>query len=174
MAYEYHGKTGGPGPISPVWWMRDVMSYTVSVVPHNKVTLGIHLYGYDWGGSETPALWWNQVQDLKNKYGGIVRYPAPEARGVVGESVMTYTITTMVHCSPYIPDYVTECAVPARENHTVWFVDTHYVSDTWKIVQDLDLGGIVMWRPGGEDPGIWNILAPTAISSPRFDDLSGF
>ena len=170
MAYEYHGKSGGPGPIAPVWWMRDVMSYTVSVVPHNKVTLGIHLYGYDWGGKETPALWWNEVQALKDRYNGSVRYPASDPRGVVGESVMTYTITTGPRCS----HFKDECPPPVRENHTVWFVDTRYISETWKIVQDLDLGGIVMWRPGGEDPGIWNILAPTAIASPRFDDLSGF
>ena len=175
MAYEYHGKSGGPGPIAPVWWMREVMSYTVSVVPPSKVSLGIHLYAYDWGGKETPALWWNQVQDLRIRYGGVVRYPPPDARGVVGEGVMTYTITTQPHCPPYVPSYVlVECSRPTRENHTVWFVDTHYISETWKIVQDLDLGGIVMWRPGGEDPGIWNILAPTAIASPRFDDLSGF
>ena len=169
MGYEYHGKSGGPGAIAPVWWMRQVMSYTVSVVPHNKVSLGIHLYGYDWGGADTPALWWNQVQELKKKYDGVVSYPAPDARGSVGESVMTYTISTKMHC----PYFIVQCP-SLQENHTVWFVDSHYVSETLKIVQDLDLGGIVMWRPGGEDPGIWNILAPTAIASPRFDDLSGF
>jgi hypothetical protein len=109
---------------------------------------------------------------LKEKYSGVVRYPASDAHGVVGEAEMTYTITTNVRCPHYF--YLEECPPPLQENHTVWFVDTHYISETWKIVQDLDLGGIVMWRPGGEDPGIWDILAPTAISSPRFDDLSGF
>jgi spore germination protein len=171
MAYEYHGNSGGPGPIAPVWWMRQVMSYTISVVPANKVSLGIHLYGYDWGGADTPALWWNEVQDLKDKYNGQVHYVESDPHGIVGESVMTYTIVTQPRCPRFFqPD---ECP-PTVENHTVWFVDAHYVAESWKIVQDFGLGGIVMWRPGGEDPDIWNILAPTELAAPRFNNQSGF
>jgi spore germination protein YaaH len=172
MAYEYHGKSGAPGPIAPVWWMREVMSYTVSVVPHDKVSLGIHLYGYDWGGKETPALWWNEVQALRDQYGGEVRYADPEARGVVGESVMTYTVTYTPRCLRFLPP--DDCPPPVRENHTVWFVDARYIAESMKIVQDYGLGGIVLWRPGGEDPAIWNALAPSSLSTPRFDNESGF
>ncbi len=169
MAYEYHGKSGGPGPIAPVWWMRQVMSYTVSMVPHEKVSLGIHLYGYNWGGEETPALWWNEVQALKEQYDGQARYVDADARGIVGESVLTYT----VYGRP-CPRFRDECIPSKPEHHTVWFVDARYVAESWKIVQDLGLGGIVMWRPGGEDPAIWDILAPTRLSSPRFDAESAF
>jgi len=172
MAYEYHGKSGAPGPIAPVWWMRQVMSYTVSVVPHDKVSLGIHLYGYDWGGKETPALWWNEVQALRDQYGGEVHYADPDARGVVGESIMTYTVVYTPRCPRFFPP--DECPPPVQENHTVWFVDARYVAESMKIVQDYGLGGIVMWRPGGEDPAIWNELAPNSLSGPRFDNESGF
>lgn len=172
MGYEYHGKSGGPGPIAPVWWMREVMSYTVSVVPHDKVSLGIHLYGYDWGGKETPALWWNDVQDLKEKYNGAITYPAADPRGAIGEGVMTYTIVTPVRCPRYY--YEGECPPPLSETHTVWFVDARYVAESMKIVQDYGLGGIVMWRPGGEDPAIWNILAPALAPPSRFDQESAF
>ncbi len=171
MAYEYHGKSGGPGAIAPAWWMRAVMSYTVSVVPHDKVSLGIHLYGYDWGGKETPALWWSEVQDLKKKYNGEIHYADPDARGVIGESVLTYTIVTPVRCPRYFED---ECPPPVREKHTVWFADARYVAESMNIVQDLGLGGIVLWRPGGEDPAIWNTLAPASVAPSRFDEPSGF
>ncbi len=172
MAYEYHGKSGAPGPIAPVWWMRTVMSYTVSVVPPEKVSLGIHLYGYDWGGKETPALWWTEAQALKEQYGGQVRYADADGRGVVGESVLTYTIVSTPRCPRFFPE--DECPPATRENHTVWFVDARYVAESWKIVQDLGLGGIVLWRPGGEDPAMWNVLAPSSLSSPRFDGATGF
>ncbi|MDE3091492.1 MAG: hypothetical protein KGJ80_19155, partial [Chloroflexota bacterium] len=132
MAYEYHGKSGGPGPIAPVWWMREVMSYTISVVPHDKVSLGIHLYGYDWGGRETPAMWWNEVQALKDRYNGTVRYVDSDAHGTVGESVLTYSIVKPGHCLPRYD----ECPPPLREDHTVYFVDARYVAASWQIVQD--------------------------------------
>ncbi len=154
MAYEFHGKTGGPGANAPVWWMRQVMAYTASVVPSEKAILGIHLYGYDWGGKDTPALWWGDIQALKDKYAWRERYAEPDARGPVGEIEMQYTITRAPNCPADFPD----CAPAYQERHTVWYVDARYVAEAWKIVKELNLGGIVMWRPGGEDPAIWDVL----------------
>lgn len=70
MAYEYHGRTGAPGPNAPIWWVRQVTDYAVSQIPREKIILGVHLYGYDWGGRETRALWWSDVQALKERYDG--------------------------------------------------------------------------------------------------------
>ncbi len=153
MAYEYHGKGGGPAPNAPIWWLRQVMEYTVSRVPREKAILGIHLYAYDWGGKETPAYWWADAMALKDKYRGKVTYVESDARGLVGESTLTYTIP-----NPPCPRYFTECDPGPGETHTVWFVDAKYVAAAWDIVKDLQLGGIVMWRPGGEDPAIWDVL----------------
>jgi spore germination protein len=154
MAYEYHGKNGPPAPNAPIWWVRQVMSYTVSVVPNEKAILGIHLYGYDWGGKETTALWWNDIQALKERYGGSERYIESDERGTVGEIELTYTI----YRSPFCPAAFFDCAPFTREPHTVYYVDARYVAEAWKIVKDLRLGGVVMWRPGGEDPAIWDVF----------------
>ncbi|MBI4785546.1 MAG: hypothetical protein HY782_00650 [Chloroflexi bacterium] len=153
MAYEYHGKSGGPAPNAPIWWIRQVMEYTVSRVPREKVVLGIHLYAYDWGGKETPAYWWSDAMALKKKYNGEVTFVESDARGLVGESILTYTIP-----GPRCPRHTVECEPAPGEKHTVWFVDSKYVALAWDIVKDLQLGGIVMWRPGGEDPAIWSVL----------------
>lgn len=153
MAYEFHGKTGGPGPNAPIWWVRQVMEYTASRVPRSKAVLGIHLYAYDWGGKDTPAYWWSDVQRRRERYGGVVTYVESDARGIVAESMYKYSIPGR-RCE--IHDY--ECTPPPPEQHTVWFVDAKYVAAAWDIVKDLQLAGIVMWRPGGEDPEIWNIL----------------
>jgi spore germination protein len=161
MAYEYHGKSGGPGPNAPVWWLRQVMSYTVSQVPREKVVLGIHLYGYDWGGKETPALWWEDVQALKEKYSGTETYLESDARGVVGETMLTYSIP-LQPC----PFYDLACN-PLREDHTVWFVDSRYVAHAWEIVKDMQLAGMVMWRPGGEDPAMWDAINPPKTQAGR-------
>lgn len=154
MAYEYHTRNGGPGPNAPIWWVRQVMQYTVSRVPAEKAILGIHLYAYDWGGKDSLAYWWNDVQTLKTRYSGEITYVESDARGLVGESTMTYSIRQGPNC----PRFKDECIQPNQERHTVWFVDAAYVALAWDIVKDLRLGGIVMWRPGGEDPAIWNVL----------------
>ncbi|MBI3915155.1 MAG: hypothetical protein HY327_13340 [Chloroflexi bacterium] len=155
MGYEYRGNSGGPGAIAPVWWLRQVAKYAITQIPRGRVQLAIHLYGYDWGGKETPALWWNEVIALKEKWGGEIRAAANDPRGIVGESVMTYARpSAALRCSRHDPD----CVPPGRERHTVYFVDARYVAAVWEIISDYKLGGIVLWRPGGEDPAIWNVF----------------
>jgi spore germination protein len=154
MAYEYHTKNGPPAPNAPIWWVRQVVSYTTSVVPNEKVILGIHLYGYDWGGRETTALWWSDVQNVKERYGGIEQYIESDERGPVCEIALTYTM----YRSPLCPPAFFDCAPFVRENHTIYYVDARYVAEAWKIVKEFRLGGLVMWRPGGEDPAIWDVF----------------
>ncbi len=153
MAYEFHTKNGPPLPNAPIWWIRRVTQYAVSRIPRAKVLLGIHLYAYDWGGADTPAMWWSDVMALKNKYWGEVTLVESDATGLVGESMLTYTIPGR-WCRPWMED----CVPKAPEKHTVWFVDANYVALAWEVVQEYRLGGIVMWRPGGEDPAIWEVL----------------
>lgn len=46
MVYDYHTST--PGPISPMWWVRDVIRYSTSVVSPDKLQLGVPAYGRHW------------------------------------------------------------------------------------------------------------------------------
>ncbi|MCX7839267.1 MAG: hypothetical protein N2559_07400, partial [Anaerolineae bacterium] len=88
------------------------------------------------------------------RYGGIERYIEADERGPVCEIELTYT----VYRSPLCPPAFFDCAPFVRENHTVYYVDARYVAEAWKIVKEFRLGGLVMWRPGGEDPAIWDVF----------------
>ena len=154
MAYEYHGRTGTPAPNAPIWWVRQVAEYAASQIPREKIVLGIHLYAYDWGPKETRAIWWNEVMELRERYGGQMRYVESDTRGIVGETELTYTILLGRTCVRSKP----ECVQPPVEKHTVWFVDARYVAAAWQVMKEFKLGGIVLWRPGGEDPAIWQVL----------------
>ncbi len=70
MAYDEHYAGGSPGPIASPSWVKAVLNYTISVVPTNKVILGIPGYGYDWGGAGTVALSYSQAQSLEQQYTG--------------------------------------------------------------------------------------------------------
>ncbi len=154
MAYEYHGRSGPPAPNAPVWWLRQVAEYATTQIPREKIVLGIHLYAYDWGGKDTVAIWWNEAMALKDRYGGQVKYMDKDDRGIVGETELTYGIPQGPTCLRSKP----ECVPPRKEQHTVWFVDSRYVSLAWNVMKDYKLGGIVLWRPGGEDPAIWDVM----------------
>jgi spore germination protein YaaH len=69
MTYDYtsQGSTSA-GPIAPISWMEDVLSYAVKRVPANKVVLGVHLYGYSWANGEAGrALDYGQIANLRNE-----------------------------------------------------------------------------------------------------------
>lgn len=77
-----------------------------------------------------------------------------DERGVVGESVMTYATFR----SPLCPADFYDCAPYVTEKHTVWFVDANYIRFVWNTIQEYGLGGIILWRPGGEDPALWDVI----------------
>ena len=52
MAYDWHWAFSAPGPIAPTWRVDDVLDYATSMVPPEKLALGVGLYGYDWSGGQ--------------------------------------------------------------------------------------------------------------------------
>ena len=46
MVYDYN--VASPGPISPMYWVCDVIAYSSSVVPASKLQLGVPAYGRHW------------------------------------------------------------------------------------------------------------------------------
>ncbi|WP_191991970.1 glycoside hydrolase family 18 protein [Bacillus aerolatus] len=48
MTIDYGYALGPPAPISPVWWIEQVLTYVVSQIDPRKLMMAINLYGYDW------------------------------------------------------------------------------------------------------------------------------
>ena len=49
MVYDW--SVGTPGPVGPLWWQADVLSYVATVVPpeqRSKVQIGVNAYGRSW------------------------------------------------------------------------------------------------------------------------------
>ena len=47
MTIDYGYPTGPPEPISPLWWMYQVLRYSLQNIPAQKLQAAIPLYGYD-------------------------------------------------------------------------------------------------------------------------------
>jgi spore germination protein len=52
MAYDYHWTTSAPGPVAPIGWVNQVLSYATREIPAERVILGVPLYGYDWSAGK--------------------------------------------------------------------------------------------------------------------------
>jgi spore germination protein YaaH len=140
MTYGYHWSSSSPGPIAPVFWMEDVASYAVQQISSNKVYLGLHFYGLDWGDGPAGALTWESVQDLLVATSSSRQWAATDDFGrSIGEPWFTYTVDSV--------------------QHEVWYADGGSIAARLPLVKEYGLGGIAVWRLGREDPVNWTVIA---------------
>jgi spore germination protein YaaH len=130
MAYDWHWSTGPAGPIAPYDWIDRVLRYSVTQIPPNKILLGVGLFGYDWVGSTATNLTWRQVVALA------AAHPADEKWDVGAQSP---------HFS-YSVDGV---------DHEVWYENGRSAMEKFDLARRYRLGGVELWRLGGEDPAVW-------------------
>ncbi len=149
MTYAYSGCSSDPGPIAPLWWMEDVMRHATSAVPPNKVYVGIHFYGHDWGGGGCTSVTWETAQQRFNAHGTIRQWQGKSGwRQEVTEPWFTYSDGT-------------------GQRHTVWYADGDSVRARLVFVEKYGLGGIAVWRLGGEDPAAWEAIAAALQAGDR-------
>jgi spore germination protein YaaH len=133
MAYEYHWATSGPGPISPIGWVNDVLGFARSTMAADKVVQGVPLYGYDWVGQSGVDIVWEQADTLAKQSRTTVTWDADSA-------------------SPWF-DYSAK-----GTRHTVWFENGSSVDARLRANAAYGAGGVTLWRLGGQDPGVWSAL----------------
>lgn len=136
MTYDEHWSGGTPGPIASIGWVQRVVNYTVSVVPRDKIMLGLAAYGYDWpsngGGAKACSV--NEAYSIAAKYAAQIKWDAASQ-------------------SPYF-NYTDSSGV----YHTLWFENSTSISYKLDIVNNYNLSGISIWRLGLENSDYWNII----------------
>ncbi|MDQ3504613.1 MAG: glycosyl hydrolase family 18 protein [Actinomycetota bacterium] len=133
MLYDYHWDTSGPGPLAPINWVRQVMSWAATQVPATKLVLGAATYGYDWVGKRGTSFMWAEIMRRAANNGATVQYSQ-----------------TME--APWF-SYVDS----RGRKHTVWFENARSIAAKQAIMRDVGASGMHYWRLGGEDPAIWSI-----------------
>jgi spore germination protein len=137
MTYEEHWETSEPGPVASTPWVRSILEYARTVIPSDKLYVGLPFYGYDWGNSPTAAgLTYAEVVDRIRRYTPQVRWD---------ERAQSPHFT-------YNED---------GEEHVVWFEDRRSLESKLRLFQSLGVRNVVIWRLGGEDPAFWDVLAET-------------
>jgi spore germination protein len=137
MAYAYRtALSQPPGPISPLPWVRQVLAYARSVVPADRLVLGIGVWGYDWNlseGGRAVGDRYAQIADLVQQTHGVLQRDR-------GAAAVEYTYTR------------------AGASHQVWFEDAATVGQKVALATASGLAGVALWRLGEEAPGVWTVL----------------
>jgi spore germination protein YaaH len=64
MTYDQHEEGGSAGPVADLEWVKRVMDHTLSLIPKEKVELGIPGYGYNWSPPKAYGINWTQFSAL--------------------------------------------------------------------------------------------------------------
>lgn len=132
MAYDYSWSTSSPGPIAPVDWVNNIISYATSVINPNKIELGIPDYGYNWSGSKGIGI------DYLHAINTAARYNSKVTDDTNSGPHYTYS--------------------DKKGNHTVWFENEASIQPLLDLVNKYNLNGISIWSLGGEDPKIYTAI----------------
>jgi spore germination protein YaaH len=64
MTYDEHEDSGPAGPVADIKWVKSVMVHAMSLIPKQKLELGIPAYGYNWSSPKTTGVTWTQFSAL--------------------------------------------------------------------------------------------------------------
>jgi hypothetical protein len=134
MMYGYSWQTSIPGPIAPISWVNEVLAFAKTVIPASKIIHGLPGYGIDWpSGSAGTEFMWDDLNARVTNFG----------------ATLNWDLTSM---SPWF-QYVS-----SGKAHTVWFENAASTAAKISSTSNYDVGGVFVWRLGGEDPQIWNSI----------------
>lgn len=145
MTYDQHTGWTTPGPVAGWNWVLENIKYALKVVPPQKLSLGIPLYGYHWYSG-------NPVVDG-------VAHPR------VAADYISYADATLLaeeyHGAPqWDPVAHTEWYYIMRDQLREWvfYPNARAFSDRYGLVKQYHLAGFSSWVLGDEDPAIWPLL----------------
>ena len=131
MTYEWGYTYGPPMAVAPVNAVRSVLDFAVSVIPREKIYMGIPNYAYDWllpykqGYSRATSIGNDEAVDIARRFGAEIKFD---------ESSKT----------PYFSYY------NGGEQHEVWFEDVRSMSAKFALIREYGFAG----------GGYWNMMRP--------------
>ena len=126
MTYEWGYTFGPPQAVAPINEVERVLRYAVSVIPSQKILMGIPNYGYDWTlpyvpGTRAVSLSNLQAMNLAISTGSTIRFDE-------------------IAQAPFFNYYDS-----SGKRHIVWFDDARSLTARLKLVEKYNLGGVSYW-----------------------------
>lgn len=140
MTYEWGYTYGPPMAVAPINNVRRVLDYAVSVIPPEKIWMGVPTYGYDWtlpfvrGGEPALSISNSRAVETALKYKADIKFDEQAQ-------------------SPYF-FYTDEDS----RVHEVWFEDARSIYSKLQLISEYGLSGCGYWNLERPFPQNWMIL----------------
>ncbi|WP_354012186.1 glycosyl hydrolase family 18 protein [Dyella japonica] len=150
MTYDEHTRWTTPGPVAGMPWVMANLEYALKVVPKEKLSLGIGLYGYHWFAGDPVGEDGKEHSNISAQY-----IDADESFPLAKQFNATMQWDPVEHESwfYFYRDQMREW---------VFLPDAHAFRDRYDVVKQYGLEGFCAWVIGAEDPQIWEAL-PDAV-----------
>lgn len=127
MTYEWGYTYGPPMAIAPIDQVRLVVRYAVSVIPRNKILLGVPNYAYDWTLPFEQGV--SRAENIGNEYAVVraARFGVPIQFDERAQS-------------PFYEYY------SAGNRHIVWFEDVRSIRAKFDLADEYGLLGFGYWN----------------------------
>ena len=167
MTYDY--STATSGPIGPLNWIEESVSYAVSVVPASKIFIGVAGYGRDWVTKVTgvcPSSVASAVSPTARAATFIMKDAANLAAIYSAKTIFhtTFAEVTFSYQKTYTGQTSSGLATSCTATRVAWFQDNRSYSARAKLVAKYRLGGITAWTLGMEDPTATDAVRTVAQS----------
>ncbi|RFU68199.1 LysM peptidoglycan-binding domain-containing protein [Bacillus sp. V59.32b] len=135
MTIEFGYQAGPPNPVSPIWWVEEVLRYATANISPKKMQAAFPLYGYDWPrpSGSARALSVLNAQNQAISRGSVIIYDENAA-------------------APRY-DYWQE-----RIQHIVWLEDIRSYIRKYQLVDAYGLLGVTYWHLGLNFPQNWEYM----------------
>ncbi|MBQ1198475.1 MAG: glycoside hydrolase [Spirochaetaceae bacterium] len=132
MAYDEHWATSKPGAVASINWCQKVMSYALSVIPKEKLVMGLPFYGRGWSTDDTAGAYrFPSIERLQanNKISEIVRENA----------IPSFEITKQV-------------------TYKFYYDDLYSLVFRMRMYKYNGVKNLAFWRLGQEETDVWNYI----------------
>ncbi len=139
MTYEWGWVGGPPMAIAPLNQVRRILDYAVTVIPRNKILMGVPVYARDW------AIPWVEGTRART-------FSIQEAvrQAIDQGAAIEYDETAQSPFYHYEVD---------GQRHEVWLEDARSIDAKIETVKEYELAGVSLWTIYGNFPQLWPLLA---------------
>jgi spore germination protein len=140
MTIDYGYPGGPPDPIAPIWWMEQVVQYSITQINPRKLQIAMPLYGYDKvvGTNVTRAMSVVSAQNQAISTGSQIQFDQHSM-------------------SPWYRHW------RAGSEQIVWFEDIRSFIEKYRLIDVYQLSGTTFWQISLPAPQNWAYLSKNIV-----------